>query len=342
MNEEVFYKKLYYYLKHPVLNSWVWPPDVEPCLKKVINWKLFEDTRQLRRRDIAKRWTEVEQNEFAYALFQILFDDQAIGFASLLSIAMDNPGTVLEGFCWLYSYEEFPRSLGRLQRAASQTCFAYAKVVYGKHLLEHNQLNEALELFRHAAQDLNEPSAWYELGLFYEKGLVEGLERRVYALMGMREEDKAYALQCYKKSAKLDSSIGMEQVGRCYKEGIGTFISLTKAIKWLSKIPEHQQRHYDVISLLHTRQKVINSGSKKSWVEYKICDCFKCRTLLYFGWRINCSPRWLSRWDKCMERCVLVIVCFRHHFGVSGVGKMVARHLWSTRADDCWKHRIKN
>lgn len=335
--EEVFYKKLYYYLKHPVLKSWVWPPDVEPCLKKVINWKLFKDTRQLTRRDIAKRWTEVEQNEFAYALFQILFDDQAIGFASLLSIAMDNPGTVLEGFCWLYSYEETPRSLGRLQRAATQTCFAYAKVVYGKHLLEHNQLNEALELFRHAAQDLNEPSAWYELGLFYEKGLVEDVK------------DDTYALQCYKKSAKLDSTIGMEQVGRCYKDGVGTQKSVAKAIKWLSRVDPEKQRYQENLHALRALQELHHQYfhyglkvMKKAGSQFQECDCFKCRTVLYLFLRESCSPKWLSRWDKSAECCLLVIACFRHRFGASGVGGMVARHIWRTRAEDCWKHRIKN
>jgi hypothetical protein len=40
-----------------------------------------------------------------------------------------------------------------------------------------------------------------------------------------------------------------------------------------------------------------------------------------------------------LSRCVLVIICFRRRFGAKGVGKMVARHLWGTRADDGWKNK---
>jgi tetratricopeptide (TPR) repeat protein len=332
---QAFYKKLYYYVVHNrVSEPWNWSMhNLSPELERVLELKQLTDTQQMSYTNAARRWNEVEKDEFAYALFQVLFEGN---YAALIQVALDNPMTCLEGFCWLLSYEESGhKSLDRLSTAAASTPFVYAKVVYGKYFVKERKYEEALKWFRVAALDHNEPSAWYEMGQLYEHGL------------GISEgNDPEYAFECFKHSAKLGAVIGMEHVARCYNDGIGTPKSTTKAIKWLERVPPHQQRHGALLTVLAEKHLVFhNRGAFRDdcpfafYLRCRDCDCFVCRSFLYFTKRDFCHPKWRSRWDECLSRCVLVIICFRRRFGAKGVGKMVARHLWGTRADDGWKNK---
>lgn len=330
--EQAFYKKLYYYVLNRVSEPWDWSMHNLSCeLKRVLELKQLTDTRQMSYTYVVRLWNEVEKDEFAYALFQVLFEGN---YVALIQVALDNPRTCLEGFCWLLSYEESGhKSLDRLSTAAASTPFVYAKVVYGKYFVKERKYEEALKWFRVAALDHNEPSAWYELGQLHERALGVLL-------------DQGYAFECYKHSAKLGTIIGMEHVARCYKDGVGTHESMAKAIKWLERVPPHLQRHGALLTLLTEKQLVFHktgafrhSNPVKFRVECRECDCFRCRSFLYFSKRDSCRPKWLSRWDECLSRCFLVIFCFRYAFGAKDVGKIVARHLWGTRADDCWKNK---
>jgi tetratricopeptide (TPR) repeat protein len=333
--EQLFYRDLYLYLSNSSFQSlkpWQkWEHLTSKPLNDVLVMFYAVRTNQMTKENVAQKFSLLSHDDdgFAKALFGALFTSD---YSDLINFVNDVK-TIRDGFCWLFlttllkEQQHQENALKKLYECAIKTPFGYAKTCYGIHLRNQEKWKQAYQMFKKAARKHNDCAAWHQLGDCFASG--SGVKKNDYR-----------AVYCYKKAAKMGSKSCIQNVGFFYSNSRGGRKSLTKAVKWYSKLPDlvnHVEKLKRQMSEIHALNQYLCAMKN-----YYDCDCFQCRTVLYekiplYKRRDNTS--WFARWDKCKERCFLVILCFRHAFGAKGVGKIVARHLWATRADDCWKRR---
>ena len=331
--EQLFYRDLYLYLSNSNFQSlkpWQkWEHLTSKPLNDVLVMFYAVRTNQMTKENVAQKFSLLSHGDndgFAKALFSALFTSD---YNDLINFVNDVK-TIRDGFCWLFLTTllgEEENALKKLYECAIKTPFGYAKTSYGIYLRNQEKWKQAYQMFKSAARQHNDCAAWHRLGDCLASG--SGVKKNNYR-----------AFYCYKRAAKMGSESCTQNVAFFYT--IGSRKSLTKAVKWYSKLPDRA----NFIEKLRRQISEIHALDQDTCLtnNYYACDCFQCRSVLYEKlplYKRRDKTYWFARWDKCKERCFLVILCFRYAFGAKGIGKIVARHLWATRADDGWKRRVR-